>query len=77
MVDRSTSFPLAFLFSGLFDRMRTQSGYLLGSALSRHFRAALMEALIQLQDEGRIYAILERNQRCYHVSVIPVPAPAR
>lgn len=56
--------------SGIPDELRTRLGYLLGDALMRQFRSILMETLIQLQEEGEIYAILEKNQRCYHVTVL-------
>lgn len=52
-------------------KLRRQIGFLLGDALSRQFRSMLMETLLQLQDEGLIYAILEKRQRCYHVTVLP------
>ena len=51
--------------------LRRRLGFLLGDSLRRQFRAALAEALVTLQDEGKIYAILERRQRCYHVTVRP------
>ncbi|MCB1166193.1 MAG: hypothetical protein KDK37_15960 [Leptospiraceae bacterium] len=53
------------------DRLKLQSGFLLGSSLRRQFRAALAETLLQLQKEGLLYAIYERNQRCYHVTILP------
>ncbi len=52
------------------DKLRRRLGYLQGAALRRQFRAILTETLLQLQNEGWIYAILERNQRCYHVTVL-------
>lgn len=55
---------------GVPDELRTRLGYLLGDSLMRQFRAVLMESLIELQDEKKIYAILEKNQRCYHVTVL-------
>ncbi len=54
----------------LTEKLNRKFGFLMGDALRRQFRAVLMETLLQLQDEGRIYAILERRQRCYHVTVI-------
>ncbi len=53
--------------------LRPSLGYLLGDALKSQFRSILMETLLQLQDEGALYAILERNQHCYHVTI---PGPA-
>jgi hypothetical protein len=53
------------------DQVRTRMGFLLGDALREQFRSVLTDTLIQLQDEGVIYAILEKQQRCYHVTVLP------
>ncbi|MBP7735863.1 MAG: hypothetical protein KA369_07815 [Spirochaetes bacterium] len=55
------------------DMLRTRMGFLLGDALRGQFRAMLMETLVQLQEEGMLYAIWERNQRCYHVTILPNP----
>jgi hypothetical protein len=52
---------------GLF---RTRLGFLMGDALRGQIRSVLMETLIQLQDEGVLYAILEKRQRCYHVTIL-------
>ncbi|MCP4134300.1 MAG: hypothetical protein GY754_25220 [bacterium] len=52
------------------NKLRTRFGFILGDSLRRQFRSVLMETLIQLQDEGRLYAILERRQRCYHVTIL-------
>lgn len=56
--------------SHLGDEFRTRLGYLLGDSLMRQFKAVLLETLLELQVEGEIYAILEKNQRCYHVTVL-------
>lgn len=53
------------------DQWKLRSGFLLGASLRRQFRAALAETLLQLQKEGLLYAIYERNQRCYHVTIRP------
>ena len=53
------------------DEWKLRSGFLLGASLRRQFRAALAETLLQLQKEGLLYAIYERNQRCYHVTILP------
>ena len=52
------------------DRLRNKFGFLLGDSLRRQFRTILLETLIQLQNEGWLYAILEQRQRCYHVTII-------
>lgn len=52
--------------------LRTRLGYVTGDALRRQFRAMLAETLLQMQNEGILYAILERNQRCFHVTILPV-----
>jgi hypothetical protein len=53
------------------EDLRRRGGFLLGASLRRQFRAALAETLVQMQKEGMLYAIYERNQRCYHVTIIP------
>lgn len=50
------------------DEGRRRMGFLMGGYLRRQFKAILMETLLQLQDEGFIYVILEINQRCYHIT---------
>lgn len=45
-------------------------GFAIGRARRRQLRAMLAETLIDLQDEGVLYAIWERNQRCYHVTIL-------
>ena len=66
--------PFSAESSGLASKIREETrsryGYLLGASLRRQFRAVLAETLLQLQDEGAIYVILERHQRCYHVTVL-------
>jgi hypothetical protein len=56
--------------AGVPDELRTRLGYLLGDSLMRQFRAVLMETLLELQEERKLYAILEKNQRCYHVTIL-------
>lgn len=53
------------------DNLRVRTGYWLGESLRRQLHALLAETLIELQNEGILYAILEKNQRCYHVTVRP------
>lgn len=45
-------------------------GYLLGDSLRRQFRAVLADTLLEMQEEGALYAILEKRQRCYHVTIL-------
>lgn len=52
------------------ENVRRRFGFLMGDALRRQFHPVLMETLIELQNEGLLYAILERKQRCYHVTVL-------
>lgn len=61
---------LAAAPAGVPDELRTRLGYLMGDSLMRQFRAVLIETLLELQKDGEIYAILEKNQRCYHVTVL-------
>lgn len=51
-------------------KVRRRLGFLMGDALRRQLRSVLMETIIQMQDTGEIYAILERKQHCYHVTVL-------
>jgi len=51
-------------------KIRRRLMLLMGDALRRQFHAVLMETLMQLQDEGLLYAILEKNNRCYHVTIL-------
>lgn len=57
----------------IMTQTRERASALLGSSLRRQFRSALMETLMELQDEGLLYAILEKNQHCYHVTILPRP----
>ncbi len=52
------------------DNLCSQYGYLLGGALRRQFKAAMAETLIRLQDTGNLYVILEKRQRCFHVTIL-------
>jgi hypothetical protein len=54
-----------------FGKLTSRTGFLLGDALRRQFKTVLMETLIQMQKEGKLYAILERRQRCYHITILP------
>ncbi len=56
------------------EKLRNRIGFMLGDSLRGQFRSVLTETLVQLQDEGVLYAILETRQRCYHVTVL---SPAR
>ncbi|MCB1324699.1 MAG: hypothetical protein H7A21_18885 [Spirochaetales bacterium] len=51
------------------EPLRLRLGFLLGRSLRRQFHAVLAETLLELQSEGAVYVIWERNQRCYHVTV--------
>lgn len=53
------------------DNLRLRTGYWLGESLRRQLHAMLAETLIELQKEGVLFAILEKNQRCYHVTIRP------
>jgi hypothetical protein len=59
-------------FLSMSDTLHTRLGFLLGASLRRQFKSILMETLLQLQEEGYIYAILEKHQRCYHVTVLKI-----
>ncbi len=50
--------------------LKKRFGFLLGDALRREFHSVLMETLIELQEEGILYAIMEKKQRCYHITIL-------
>ncbi len=52
--------------------LKNRFGFILGDSLRRQFKSVLMETLIQLQDEGILYAIFEHRQKCYHVTVLKI-----
>ncbi len=54
----------------MFRKLKIKLGFLMGDALRRQFKTVLHETLTELQKEGLIYAIIEKRQRCYHVSVL-------
>jgi len=45
-------------------------GFMMGDALREQFRTNLMETLLELQREGVLYAFLEDDRRCYHVTIL-------
>lgn len=51
--------------------LHTRMGFLLGDSLREQFRTILMETLRELQSEGVLYAFLEDDRRCYHITVLP------
>jgi hypothetical protein len=59
--------------NAVLEMIRTRLGFLMGDALRGQIRSMLMDTLIQLQDEGVLYAILEKRQRCYHVTILGDP----
>ncbi|GIX41823.1 MAG: hypothetical protein KatS3mg129_1556 [Leptospiraceae bacterium] len=46
-------------------------GYILGGNLRRQLQSILGETLLELQNENKIYVILEKNQRIFHITPIP------
>ena len=52
------------------EKIRRKFGFVLGDSLRRQFRSILAESLLQLQEEKILYVIHEKNQRCYHVTII-------
>jgi len=62
---------------GIYDRIKKslhgRTGYLMGDALREQFRSVLMETLIELQREGILYAFLEDDRRCYHITILTRP----
>ena len=55
----------------ILDAQRNKIGFLLGDSLSRQFHAALHQTLIDLQNQNILYAIIEKKQKCYHVTILP------
>ena len=59
---------------GVYDRIKKslhgRTGFLMGDALREQFRSVLMETLIELQREGVLYAFLEDDRRCYHITIL-------
>jgi len=59
---------------GVYDRIRkslhSRMGFLMGDALREQFRSVLMETLVELQREGVLYAFLEDDRRCYHITIL-------
>ena len=49
--------------------MHSRTGFLLGDALREQFKTVLMETLLELQREGKIYVFFEDDNRCYHITV--------
>jgi hypothetical protein len=47
-----------------------RTGFLMGDALREQFRTVLMETLLELQREKKIYVFLEDDNRCYHITVL-------
>jgi len=59
---------------GVYDKIRKslhrRTGFLMGDALREQFRSVLMETLLDLQREGLLYAFLEEDNRCYHITIL-------
>ena len=51
------------------DKTRQKIGFILGDSLRRQFKTILHKTLIKLQNDGLLYAIHEKKQRCYHVTI--------
>lgn len=57
-----------YLSRTILEEMRKRTGFMLGDSLRRQFRTVLMETVLQMQDEGLLYATHEIRQRCYHIT---------
>ena len=53
------------------EKIRKINGFNLGGSLRRQFQTVLSKTLLELQREHKLYAILETNQKCYHVTILP------
>lgn len=73
--DFYVSFPEPNVETGfnkkLFDTLRPRMGFLTGDALARQLQSVLMESIIELQNDGKLFAILEKRQRVFHVTFLP------
>ena len=58
------------LFDKLYNKERVQIGFLLGDSLRRQLKSILSRTLIELQDAGKLYAIFEKNQHCFHITIL-------
>ena len=59
------------------SRIRSRLGYLAGDALRRQGKTLLAMTVHRLQKEGVIYVTLERNQRCFHITVVKPENPVK
>ncbi len=50
--------------------LHNRSGFLIGDALREQYKSVLMETLLELQREKKIYVFLEDDNRCYHITVL-------
>ncbi|MDA3900414.1 MAG: DUF5715 family protein [Spirochaetes bacterium] len=56
-------------YSGtIINEIRSRYGFMLGDSLHRQFKAVLAQTLLELQNEGQIYVIMEFRQRVFHVT---------
>jgi len=61
---------IPWLAEPIFEQFRKKCGFMLGDSLRRQFRAVLSDTLIELQNEGILYAIFEKRQSCYHITIL-------
>jgi len=54
----------------ILSTLHTRFGFLLGDSLREQFRTILMQTLLELQREGVLYAYLEDDNKCYHVTIL-------
>lgn len=59
----------------LVNAIRKQHGFSLGNSLRRQFQTVLAKTLLDLQHQHKLYAIQEKNQKCYHVTILPDQQP--
>lgn len=69
-VTSNSDFKSSFKIKDL-EKIRKINGFNMGAALRRQFQTVLSETLLELQREHKLYAILETNQKCYHVTILP------
>jgi hypothetical protein len=52
----------------IIEKLYVRYGYVLGDALRNQLHTLLAETILELQDEGKIYAIHENRQKVYHIT---------
>ncbi len=57
------------LSAKIYTRLRGRLGFVLGDSLRRQFHSVLASVLLEMQNEGEIFVINEKHQKCFHVTI--------